>query len=339
MARRQQRPLPTATQTLEPQAHACPACGRRLWVAYHRQRVVTTLAGLVRLTLRIRRCVNPACSLFHHPYRPEEEGHLVLPQAEFGLDVVALIGTLRYGQQRSVPDIHQELRARSLAIAERTVTNLLARYEELVALRQRGDPRLPERLRQQGRVILAIAGLQPDVGHEVLWLLRDCLSGEALRARSLRSATEDDLTSLLREVREGLPVPVAGIISDGQQSLRRAIAATFPDVPHQLCQFHYLREAAHPIFEADRHAKKELKKHVRGIRPIERDLDAATDPAAPATRASCQAVRSALTDDGRPPLAASGLKLVGRLEAVRASIERVREKRGCPGPSPVSSGS
>jgi hypothetical protein len=34
----------------------------------------------------------------------------------------------------------------------------------------------------------------------------------------------------------------------------------FPDVPHQLCHFHYLREAAKPIYEADRHAKKELKK-------------------------------------------------------------------------------
>jgi hypothetical protein len=25
-------------------------------------------------------------------------------------------------------------------------------------------------------------------------------------------------------------------------------------VPHQLCHFHYLREAAQPIYEADRHA-------------------------------------------------------------------------------------
>jgi hypothetical protein len=26
-------------------------------------------------------------------------------------------------------------------------------------------------------------------------------------------------------------------------------------VPHQLCHFHFLREAALPVFEADRHAK------------------------------------------------------------------------------------
>jgi len=37
-------------------------------------------------------------------------------------------------------------------------------------------------------------------------------------------------------------------------------------------------------------------------------------------------VRSALTDDGRPPLCASGLKLHERLEAISASIGRITEK-------------
>jgi hypothetical protein len=41
---------------------------------------------------------------------------------------------------------------------------------------------------------LALDGLQPDVGHEVLWVLRDCLSGAVLLARSLLSATQPGLT-------------------------------------------------------------------------------------------------------------------------------------------------
>src|SRR5579859_6361603 len=118
-------------------------------------------------------------------------------------------------------------------------------------------------------------------------------------------------------------LPILGVISDGQHSIRNAVAHTLPGVPHQLCQFHYLREAARPIFEADRHAKKELKKRVRGVRPIERELEGRTDAEAAAARSYCLAVRSALTDDGRPPLAASGLKLKGRLEAIADSLERV----------------
>ena len=82
-------------------------------------------------------------------------------------------------------------------------------------------------------------------------------------------------------------------------------------MPHQLCHFHYLREAAKPVYEADRHAKVQLKKKVRGIRPIERKVEGREDAEAEAIRGYCAAVRSALTDDGRPPLEASGLKLQG----------------------------
>ena len=74
-------------------------------------------------------------------------------------------------------------------------------------------------------------------------------------------------------------MPVAGVISDGQHSIRKAVAEALPGVPHQLCQFHYLREAARPIYEADRHAKVELKKKVRGVRADRaRGRRAATTP-------------------------------------------------------------
>lgn len=290
-------------------------------IRYENRRTVATLRGLVRLRLKIRRCENARCPRHH---RPEGESAIALPQHEFGLDVVALVGALRYREHRSVPEIHRALQARGVVVCERTVTNLLDRYDELVAT-VLDEPRRAALVAQQ-RVILAIDGLQPDVGHEVLWVIRDCLSGQVLLARSLLSALTGDLAGLLREVVAGIDVPVVGIISDGQHSIRLAVQQVLPDAPHQLCHFHYLREAALPIFEADRHAKKELKKQLRGIRPIERAMEGRDDAAAQAVRGYCAAVRSALTDDGRPPLAASGLKLHGRLEAIAGSLDRVEEK-------------
>jgi hypothetical protein len=188
-----------------------------------------------------------------------------------------------------------------MAVAPRTVTNLLERYDELVALSLQDTARLRRLTPPQGRVILALDGLQPDVGQEVLWVLRDCLSGEVLLARSLLSATHDDLAALLREVKQALEVPIGGVISDGQLSIRAAVAQALPEVPHQLCHFHYLHEAAKPIYEADRHAKKVLKKHVRGVRPLECAVEGRPGPEAEVIRDYCSAVRSALTDDGRPP--------------------------------------
>jgi hypothetical protein len=170
--------------------------------------------------------------------------------------------------------------------------------------------------------------LQPDVGHEVLWVIRDVLSGEVLLAKSLLSSTQGDLATLLREVKAAVRVPIAGVVSDGQTSIRKAVAEALKGVPHQLCHFHYLREAATPVYEADRHAKVQLKKEVRGIRPIERKIEGRDDPEAGAIRGYCAAVRSALTDDGRPPLEASGLKLADRLAKVAESLDRVGVKRG-----------
>ena len=318
-----------APMTLHTQVVDCPDCDRTMWSAYVSERTIFTLAGPQDLRLHVRSCQNPSCPLYHRPYRPEEEGRLALPDQQFGLDVIAMVGALRYQQHRSVPEIHRDLLARGLDICQRSVTNLLDRYDELLAIRLSDSRRLQRLTARQGRVGLAIDGLQPDVGHEVLWVIRECLSGEVLLARSLLSSSEDDLAALLTEVKENLSVPIFGVISDGQHSIRNAVIKALAGVPHQLCHFHYLREAARPIYEADRHAKKELKKLVRGIRPIEREMEGRTDAQAQAVLGYCSAVRSAVTDDGRPPLEASGLKLRERLNVINASLDQVEEKRGC----------
>ena len=263
MARKRQRPVATRQEQLEPLRDSCEQCGGTLWMAYRSVRTITTLEGVCQLLLTIRRHHNRACSRYRQPYRPEEEGRWALPHGEFGLDIIALIGTLRYNEHCSVPEIHQELCKRGVVTAERTVPHLLARYEELVTLHLSDRTRLHERLIAQGRIILALDGLQPDVGHEVLWVLRDCISGQILVARSLLGATEHDLVPLLEEVADicqQLAISIAGVISNGQHSIRNAVAHILPGVPHQLCHFHYLREAAKPVYEADKHAKKRTEK-------------------------------------------------------------------------------
>jgi len=327
MAKKAKTGEPTITRDLTPERTDCPHGGHPARADYTNRRTVHTLSGVTRLNLLVRRCHSAVCPAYK-PYRPEAEGAVALPRHEFGLDVIALIGRLRYAEHRSVPEIRAAVVGRGVAVSERAVTNLLERYDELLAVVLADDRRLKGVLAGQGRVVLAIDGLQPDVGHEVLWVIRDCLSGEILLAKSLLSARQADLGELLAAVRAACPVPIAGIVSDGQHSIRKAVAAALPGVPHQLCQFHYLREAGRPICEADRHAKKELKKSVRNIRAIERQTEGRTDPDAEAIRGYCSAVRSALTDDGRPPLEASGLKLHGRLSAIGASLDAVGEKRG-----------
>jgi len=91
------------------------------------------------------------CARHHRPYRPETEGAIALAQHEFGLDVIALAGVLHHRDHRSVPEIHKTLR-------ERSVANLLDRYDELLATSLSDSGRLRALLASQGRVIAVFHG-------------------------------------------------------------------------------------------------------------------------------------------------------------------------------------
>lgn len=89
------RPRPQHGLRLAPLTNCCPACGHTLWELYDTRRTVTTLEGVVRLVLHVRRCCHRSCPRLHKPYRPETEPPYALPQPEFGRDVIALVGYRR----------------------------------------------------------------------------------------------------------------------------------------------------------------------------------------------------------------------------------------------------
>ena len=117
MSRSWCRVKPANEQVLVPLQKSCPDCGRAMRIRYTNHRAIVSLRGLVCLRLKIQRCEDRSCGRYHQAWRPEAEGSLALPQHEFGLDVIALIGNLRYREHRSVPEIHRELDQRGVASA------------------------------------------------------------------------------------------------------------------------------------------------------------------------------------------------------------------------------
>ncbi len=172
-----------------------------------------------------------------------------------------------------------------------------------------------------GGIILAIDGVQPEKGNETLWILKDNQTGETLLAKNLASADQNSIAQLLKEIK-ALNIPVNGVISDGQRSIRLAVAQEFPDVPHQLCHFHFLRNIARPISEMDRALKVDLKKKVRHIKPIERKAAFESSRKSNVILQYCQTIRYALQEDDDYPLKPGGLKLYRRLRKIRQSIQR-----------------
>src|SRR3954454_5168620 len=121
MARLSARARPDRERVLRPARQLCPGCGGPMRLRYENRRtLVLLLAGAVRLRLAIRRCEREACARYRVAYRPEAEGAIALPQHEFGLDVIALVGMLRHREHRSVPEIHAILRQRGVAESMQT---------------------------------------------------------------------------------------------------------------------------------------------------------------------------------------------------------------------------
>src|SRR5215212_1323915 len=106
MARLLARARPDRERVLHPARQLCPGCGGPMRLRYENRRTLVLLTGAVRLRLPIRRCEREGCARYRVAYRPEAEGAIALPQHEFGLDVIALVGMLRHREHRSVPEIH-----------------------------------------------------------------------------------------------------------------------------------------------------------------------------------------------------------------------------------------
>jgi len=317
---------------LRNQARQCPRCGAPLVAAYRRVRRLISLRERLALTVQVDRCAEAACPLARAGLGPPEEARLALPGFTYGLDVLTEIARLRWAHERTVPEIHAALqRDYALPVAERTVSYAVETWQELATAWVLRDAARVAALRAQGGIILAIDGLQPERGHETVYVLRDTISRQNLLTRPLTNSASGELVPLIAEVAT-LGVPILGVVTDKQQSLVLAVEKALPGVPHQLCQFHFLRDLALPVADADRKLKTAVKQRLRGIAPIERRLATAPpgDAAAQQAAAYCGALRATLTDDGKPPLAPGGLAMLDRLALLDASLARSAERGGAP---------
>ncbi len=201
-------------------------------------------------------------------------------------------------------------------------------------------------------IILSIDGLQPEKGHETLYVVRELTRKRVWFAEALLSATASEVQRLIAQARqwaEQLGKPVKLWMSDKQDAFVTGIAAEFANVPHRYCANHFLRDLAKPVLEADSHAKVQMRKKVRGLRSIERAIleerrpptdapqaaDAPQDPPAePVNEAAsevvleyCSAVRGILNDDQGGPLHPPGLRMAEALSEVKESLGRNLEAK------------
>lgn len=307
----------------KPELKLCPNCNKplqRSHVAWSKHIIILT--GVFHVTSLAYKCSNTTCPQPQTIHRSIEAEMLSIKHYQFSLDVIAKVGHLRFKEHQTIRQIKHTLKKNfKLQISRSEVDLLYQAYLALTKANRQQDTTFLQKIRANGGIILAIDGVQPEKGNETLWILKDLQTRETLLARNLASADKDSIATLLKEVK-AFGIHVKGVVSDGQRSIRLAVAQEFPDVPHQLCHFHFLRNIAKPISEMDRALKVDLKKKVRGIKPIERKVQLESSHKTKIILQYCQAIQYALQDEGDYPLKPGGLRLFRRLRKIKQSIQR-----------------
>jgi hypothetical protein len=333
----------------------CPVCGRMMHICDHRYRRLHTLDGPVQLICKLNHCPDRACPGHARTKSPELEITLALPQVAIGWDVFCWIGHRRCSRHMAIPLIQSELLDDyQIRLSDDAIDQYIRRYQVMLAARQQDAELLRRHYPAGAEIILCIDGLQPEKGHETLYVVRELTRKRVWFAEPLLSATAAEVRRLITKAKqwaESLGTPVGLWVSDKQDAFVTGIAAEFPDVPHRSCDNHFLRDLAQPVLEADSHAKVQMRKKVRGLRSIEQavlqqpraqasgrrgdgDPEAAAavsaaaepppevDPANAVALDYCAAVRGILNDDQGGPLHPPGLRMAAALTEVQESIQR-----------------
>jgi hypothetical protein len=255
---------------------ACVLCQRALNICDHRFHRIFTLQGPMEILCKLARCPDPNCPAHAHTLSPLVETQITLPWWLIGWDVFCWMGFRRFTRHWSIPQLQAELRDNfRIRLSDDAIAGYLQRYRCMVAARHQDAAVLAAAYKDIDRLVLTIDGLQPEKGHETLYVVRELRGKRIWFAEALLSSSAAEVQRLLakaKEWAEQLGKPVELWMSDKQDAFVTGIAAEFPDVPHRYCQNHFLRDLAKPMLEADSHAKVQMRKKVRGLRDIEKQI-------------------------------------------------------------------
>lgn len=267
-------------------------------------------------------CPNLECPYLHSYFRSVEADALVMKHTSYGFDVLDLVGELRFKHHNALSELHEELNRRGVVTSERNCERLNERYLTLLRASVTDHLRetLAEVVRENGGLLLSMDGVQPKKGNETLYVVREAFSGSILAAQNLKNGSAEELKRLLEPV-EQLGFPIIGLLIDGQHSIRLAMSSLWPEAPYQYCQSHYLKDIAKPVMDLDRKLKMGIKKNLRGIRQLEKQIQSEDSEDAAIARDYLATVRAVLLEDGNPPLDLPGIRVYEEALAIRNSLQ------------------
>ena len=322
----------------------CPSCGAKMQIRGERRRTIHTLEGPIRMIVKLLGCPNEECDTVKM-FAPDEEAEYAMPRWGIGWDIFCWMGQRRFSRHWSVPQIRHELAdSYEIPLSDDAIEDHLASYQNMVAARHQDLREMEREYRGRSKIVLTIDGLQPEKGHETLYVVREVTRNRVWFAETLLSGATAEIRKLFvraKRLTQALHLNVVLWISDKQDAFLKCVAAEFRGVPHRYCENHFFRDLAKPILDMDSTAKKKMRAKIRGLRALEREILDARQAAERRSSAGrkrrtslagvggnvvldyCSVVRGILNDNHGGPAHPAGLRMLAALGDVQASLGRI----------------
>ncbi len=250
----------------------CPLCGSRLVKKYNKRvRGVITLRGDINALERVKRCSSTGCKAYYWSFFSEALQRMVLPRKLFGTDVIAEVARLKYEEHKTHEEVQDALETRGVHVSYGEVTYLVRSFDALISSWQDlNSGKMKRAFESRGGYVLSVDGTYSYRG-KTLYIFRDAITGTILYADTGDDGV--DVKLLFVRVIDTYGKPLA-VVSDMESSLIGVVKELLPEVKHQLCHYHFLRNAGGKLM-GDEHGvlsrvvkskatKAEVRKAVKG---------------------------------------------------------------------------
>jgi hypothetical protein len=320
-------------RSYRPEQELCPVCHRHLkrhHIQWRKKLLFST--GVQWIVSWAYRCADATCAGREQFFVSQAAERLHLPYRHASRELVVKIGYRRFWLHQTMYEIHDWLtQDLQLDLSERLVLEIIGDF--LALLRMAQAAKIGQKLAPVNHLLIGLDGMQPEKGNTCLYIVRELQTGITLMAENLEDSAHPVLIKRifepLKALAEKLHLSWQGVVSDAQESIRMAVAQGLPGVPHQVCQFHALRDAGKLIFESDRGLKIHLKSAFRGhLARLEEKIQGLpdTDPRREIFGDYALAIHSTLLEGGIAPFELGGIRVFEALDEIAASLQRCQKK-------------
>lgn len=228
----------------KPTEVTCQKCQTKLKVYYTDVRKVYSLhIGEFRAHRTFMHCLD--CNTV---YSDKEIEKIVPLYSNIGYDVIEFIGRLIFQKHHTLNETISVLKNRNIHISISEVAYLAQKFIiYLSILHQESGLKLKMQIQHNEGYILHIDGTSEGASPHLISAI-DEVSNFVLANVKVPSESNEHIVPFLKEIKEQYGTPLA-ISSDMGRAFLSAISEVFPNEPHYICHFHFLRDIGKDLLE------------------------------------------------------------------------------------------